>query len=117
MICRHYGREFPKADWQTTDWTSMEDLAKAGRELGFETIQGLPTVSQLSRIGLPCILLWNRTTFVVLRKVKNGIYHIVDPRKGRRWYGERRFTLNWAIPNPSGHIKGSALFITDPRLV
>ncbi len=114
MICRHYGMEFNPSERGIIDWSSMEALKKAGEKLGLSPSEGLPTVSQLSRIHLPCILLWDETRFIVLRKVKNGIYHVYDPEKGRRWYSGRGLALHWTKSQSSDLERGFALIFSDP---
>ncbi|WP_017798564.1 peptidase domain-containing ABC transporter [Oceanobacillus kimchii] len=77
-------REFNEAG---RDGLNLLNLRNLGRDLGFDT-KVLKTntcnQSELNHIQLPAIVFFDNNHFVVLEKVKKGMYHIIDPGFGRK---------------------------------
>ena len=71
------------------DGTSIFQLQNVlqSKELASQVFK-TESLKSLSKINLPCILFWDQKHFVVLEKIKDDRYHIVDPEIGRKTYTE-----------------------------
>lgn len=73
----------------------MLGISEAAEKIGFRT-QGVKlTLDRVSHIFLPCILHWRQNHFVVLYKIRKGIYYVADPASGKRKLTEKEFTDKW----------------------
>lgn len=100
MVCKNFGRNVDiyrlrQLCQMTRGGVNLLGISEAAEKLGFRT-QGIKlSLEQLLEIPLPCILHWRQNHFVVLYKVKKGIYHIADPASGKHKLTEKEFTNNW----------------------
>ncbi|MEF3331703.1 MULTISPECIES: peptidase domain-containing ABC transporter [Oceanobacillus] len=49
-----------------------------------------------SKIKQPLMLHWKNNHYVILRKIKNGIFYIIDPGTGEKSYSEEEFYKNFS---------------------
>ena len=66
------------------DGNSLYDINKALKLLSFEVQAFTSDSKSLSQLHLPAIIYWGNNHFVILDKIKNNKYYIVDPSEGRR---------------------------------
>ncbi|PRT15279.1 peptidase domain-containing ABC transporter [Bacillus wiedmannii] len=70
---------------------SMIGQAKGMKSSGFKS-----DATSLEKINLPLILHWNNKHFVVLEKIKNNKYYIVDPELGKRTLNLKEFENSYS---------------------
>lgn len=61
---------------------SLLGMTEAAEQIGFRATGVKINLSQLKETELPAILHWGQNHFVVLYKIKKGIYIVADPAKG-----------------------------------
>lgn len=84
MIVKHYGRNYPiqklRALCQINlGGVNLLGLSEAAEKIGFRYLGVKLTIDQLKEAELPCILHWRQNHFVILYKVKKGLFYIADP--------------------------------------
>ncbi|ANC22992.1 MULTISPECIES: peptidase domain-containing ABC transporter [Bacillus cereus group] len=89
MILRYYNSNHSLSDLRKylepgRDGTGLKHLYRLLNEMGFHSRVYKTTVQGLKQIKLPAIIHWNENHFVVLEKIKNNKFYIVDPALGRR---------------------------------
>jgi ATP-binding cassette, subfamily B, bacterial len=87
MIAKHYGKNFSLQRLReiagiNREGVSLLGLSDAAEKIGFRSLGCRISIEQLTELELPAILHWNQNHFVVLYKIKKGIYYIADPGKG-----------------------------------
>ncbi|MCB9283296.1 MAG: peptidase domain-containing ABC transporter [Lewinellaceae bacterium] len=105
MVAGYYGlspampylRELAGAD---REGTSLEDLANAARQLGFEALpvwMGIETEEApgLEEAPLPCVLHWEQRHFVVLYRLGRRHAWIADPAQGKRKISRTELSASW----------------------
>jgi len=91
MISKHYGRQF-SLDYLRNccfigkEGVSLLGISKASEKIGFRTVGGKFTFSQLEeKVPLPCIVHWQQEHFVVVYKIqkkrKNTIFFYCGSRQ------------------------------------
>ena len=118
MICKHFKKELSietlsQYCFATNEGVSLKSINEAAISLGFHTLGGCVTLSELQRAPLPCILHWNQNHFVILYRVhkkKERAYYIADPAKGLLKFKEKDFIQSW-ISTFKNEEKGIALFL------
>lgn len=65
------------------DGISMYNLASTAESVGFTCSAVKVSLDGLESVSLPAILHWEQNHYVILEKIKNGTYFIVDPAKGK----------------------------------
>lgn len=104
IICRYYGRnldiQFLRHLCQVTRrGVSLLGISEAAEKLGFRS-QGVKlTLNQLREVQLPCILHWRQNHFVVLFRVRRGVFYISDPALGVQKLTEQEFAKKWFAHN------------------
>ncbi|SDF26362.1 peptidase domain-containing ABC transporter [Cellulophaga baltica] len=117
IICKHYDRiiSLQKARQLVETvrlGSNLMGLSNAAESIGFKTIGIKISMKKLIEAPLPCILHWNKNHFVVLYKIKNGIYHISDPAHGLLKYNIKDFLKSWIGNNADEDtIEGIALLL------
>lgn len=119
MICKHFKEELSLEDisrycFATVEGVSLKSINEAAISLGFHTIGGRVTLSELQQAPLPCILYWNQNHFIVLYQIhgkKKRTYYIADPAKGYIKLNEKDFAQSWINTLKNGEEKGIALFL------
>ncbi|MDB5029328.1 MAG: transporter related [Mucilaginibacter sp.] len=100
MVAKHYGRNFPIQKLRTLCFinrrgVSLLAISEAAEKIGFRSLGVKLTIDQLKEAELPCLLHWRQNHFVVLYKIKRGVFYIADPAKGLVNYTEQEFAKNW----------------------
>src|ERR1700761_751505 len=100
MVAKHYGRNYSIQKLRALGYTnkrgaSLLGLSNAAEKIGFRTLGAKLTIEQLKEIELPCVLHWRQNHFVVLYKIKKGIFYVADPAKDLIKYTEQEFKRNW----------------------
>lgn len=117
MICSYYNKEYSvdalsQYCFATTEGVSLLGMSKAADQLGLHSICAKLSITQLLKIGLPCILHWNQNHFVVLYKVKNNKkFFIADPGKGLITYSLDEFKQHWIATTVDNDGKGIAMLL------
>lgn len=118
MVAAHYGKRISlqylrDISYLSKDGVSLLGIDSAAEKLGFETYAGQLTVDGITKDLLPCILHWNQNHFVVLYKIKKGLfssktyYKIADPGYGYIEMDETKLKKSWISTDD----KGVALFL------
>lgn len=122
MICKFYGCKYTTETLEkyctpSSEGVSIKALSDVASLIGFRTIVGKVSLSQIKTCTMPCILHWNQKHFVVLYKIsKNGKYfYIADPAKGKIKYSLLDFEKYWISTQSNGEEKGIAMFF-EPTL-
>lgn len=87
MIAKHYGKNFSLQKLReiagiNREGVSLLGISDAAEKIGFRSLGCRISIEQLTELELPAILHWNQNHFVVLYKVRKGIYYIADPGAG-----------------------------------
>lgn len=101
-VLNYYGKNIDvdiirKSTITTKEGTSLFGLANAARELGFIADAAKIDLGKLSGIDLPCVLHWNQNHYVVLHKIKNNWFHIMDPAIGHLKLDKDSFISHWCF--------------------
>ena len=98
IILGYYGKNIPLAELRyecgvSRDGSNAANLIKAAKKYGMEAKglilrEGMP-IEKMLQIGMPLILFWKMSHFLVLEGVKGNKFYINDPA-----YGPRRITRN-----------------------
>lgn len=96
IIAKHYGKNIPiqkLRDLAQTNriGTSLKGLSYAAEQIGFRTLSVKITLQDLETVPQPCIIYWNTNHFIVLYKVKKGIFYVSDPAFGLLKYTAKEF--------------------------
>jgi ATP-binding cassette subfamily B protein len=97
ITAKHYGKTLNiqtlrKLSETTREGTNLLSLAEASENIGFRSLGIKLNVTKLEEAPLPLILHWNKEHFVVLYKIKKGIYYISDPAHGLIEYSKEELT-------------------------
>ena len=116
MICSHYGKILNQDFLSTlchatSEGVSLLGIEDAAASLGFTSVCGRLTISEISVSPLPCILHWYQNHFVVLYKVKGNRFYIADPGKGMLSYDIQEFRSRWVEVLSENEEKGLAMFL------
>ncbi|KUJ63172.1 ABC transporter ATP-binding protein [Flavobacteriaceae bacterium CRH] len=100
IIAKHYGKTIHIQELRDNSETTREGsnllfLSDAAEKIGFRTLGVKLNVKRLEEAPLPCILHWNKNHYVVLYKIKRGIYYISDPGFGLIEYNKQDFIKFW----------------------
>ena len=124
MIANHYGKEqdlqlLRESCYLSREGVSMLGITEAAQQIGFTTLSAQLTTEKLielsktGQVPLPCILHWNQTHFVVLRRISKNVitgkytFKLADPGHGFISLSQEKFELSWL----SGDKEGVALFV------
>jgi ATP-binding cassette subfamily B protein len=123
MICKFYGKYFLIENLRSLCYMSKEGISllnikKASEKLGFNTVAGKFTFSDLLKINsFPCIIMWKQSHYVVIYKVKQkdlkrnkqAKVYVADPAYGLMSYTETELKKNWIVDSSNEKGKGIAL--------
>ncbi|WP_379090869.1 cysteine peptidase family C39 domain-containing protein [Pedobacter sp. UC225_65] len=117
MVAKHYGKNFNLQRLRdisgiNREGVSLLGISEAAEKIGFRTTGSRITLSQLSQIDLPAILHWNQNHFVVLYKIKKGIYYVADPGKGLIEFTEKEFAQRWISAHHDNESQGIVLMLS-----
>ncbi|WP_149205710.1 peptidase domain-containing ABC transporter [Flavobacterium johnsoniae] len=117
IIAKHYGKTISIQELRDNSETTREGsnllfLSDAAEKVGFRTLGVKLNLERLEEAPLPCILHWNKNHYVVLYKIKKGIYYISDPAFGLIEYNKQDFLKFWIGNNADDFTQeGVALLI------
>lgn len=100
MIADHYGLRadlswFREQFSASARGSSLKDLSAFAGKLGFDTEAVRVDLDQLGYLRLPCVIHWNMTHFVVLKKVGRRGLVVFDPVAGARKLSPRQFSAGF----------------------
>ncbi|MBW9145203.1 peptidase domain-containing ABC transporter [Clostridium sp. CM028] len=89
MLLRYYKSNESLSDLRKhleagRDGLKISQIKDYFRNRGFETHIYKASISNLSKLPIPAIIFWNNEHFVVLEKITESYFIIVDPALGRR---------------------------------
>lgn len=89
MLLRYYKSNESLSDLRKSlesgrDGLKISQIRDYLRNRGFETRIYRASLNNLSKLPMPAVIFWNNEHFVVLEKVTNSYFIIVDPALGRR---------------------------------
>lgn len=119
IIAKHYGkilniqtlRQFSET---TREGTNLLTLSEAVEAIGFRSLGVKLNVEKLHEAPLPCILHWNKEHFVVLYRIKRGVYYISDPAIGFLEYNETDFLKFWIGNNATKTTEEGIALLLEP---
>jgi ATP-binding cassette subfamily B protein len=119
IIAKHYGKilniqKLRDYSETTRDGSNLLMLSDAAEKFGFRTIGVKRSEQQLEELPLPCILHWNIYHFVVLYKIKKGIYYISDPAIGLISYNQDEFLKFWIGNNANETTEEGIALLLEP---
>jgi ATP-binding cassette subfamily B protein len=117
IIAKYYGKtiniqELRNFSETTREGSNLLFLSDAAEKIGFRTLGVKLSLARLEEAPLPCILHWNNNHYVVLYKIRKGIYSVSDPAFGLIKYNKEDFLKFWIGSNADDETKeGIALLI------
>ncbi|MBB3188337.1 peptidase domain-containing ABC transporter [Microbacter margulisiae] len=119
MIASHYGKEYSiqflrETCYLTREGVSLLAIVQAADKMGMTTLSAKLTVDKLielvlsSQVPMPCILHWNQSHFVVLRKInRNSLtrkytFQLADPGHGFITLSQDKFEASWLSEDKEG---------------
>ncbi|HFB55334.1 MAG TPA: peptidase domain-containing ABC transporter [Hellea balneolensis] len=108
MIARYYGHDIDLNSLRKTAAVSLKgaSLKQVMTTAGSLHLSSRPLrveLDQLHKLHMPAILHWDLNHFIVLKKIKNGKVHFIDPGRGLRVM---------SLEKVSDHFSGVALELT-----
>lgn len=96
MIMSYYKKNVPLYELReqmgnSRDGISLLSLKKIAQNSGFNCKSYRVTLGKIGKIKLPAILHWEDKHFVVLERIKNENFFIVDPGSGRKKLNKNQF--------------------------
>jgi ATP-binding cassette subfamily B protein len=119
IIAKYYGKtiniqELRDYTATTRDGSSLLMLSDAIEKIGFRTLGVKRSVKQMEEIPLPCILHWNKSHYVVLYRIKKGIFYISDPAIGLLKYSENEILKFWIGNNAKKTTEEGIALLLEP---
>ena len=108
MISQYYGRNIPKSYFvnffSTKQQLNLQNLIELANSLGFKCLAVKVNIKKLiAKAPLPCILHWNKNHFVVLHKIVNDNFYVVNPEYGKYTFDRNMFLKSWGDTNNDGY--------------
>ena len=96
MLSQYYGRYISLQECNDLlspgrEGTNAKTLIHYGRELGFRISAYSIEVDEIDQIDLPVILHWKFNHYIILEKISNKKFHVVDPARGRKILSQKTF--------------------------
>jgi ATP-binding cassette subfamily B protein len=118
IIAKYYNKNVNIQDLRNLSETTREGstllgLSEAAEKIGFHTIGVKISLETLNETPLPCILHWNKNHYVVLYKIKKGIYYISDPSHGLLQYNEDELLIRWIGNNSNRNTEEGITLLVD----
>ena len=119
IIAKHYGKTLNiqtlrKLSETTREGTNLLSLSEASENIGFRSLGIKLNITKLAEVPLPLILHWNKEHFVVLYKIKKGIYYISDPAIGLIEYTKDEFLKFWIGNNAIETTQEGIALVLEP---
>lgn len=119
IIAKHYGKTIKIQDLRDVSETTREGsnllfLSDGAEKVGFRTLGVKLSLERLEEVPLPCILHWNQNHYVVLYKIKKGIYYTSDPGFGLIEYNKEDFLKSWIGNNADEQTREGVALLLEP---
>lgn len=100
MISAYYGRKYSSQTLRkhcdiTRVGITNNDVIQGCKKIGLHAITIQANQNELQRMPLPAIIYWRQEHYVVLYRIKDGVYYIADPMHGRIKIKEDLFVQSW----------------------
>lgn len=107
---KNYSRQFLREQcYITREGISLAGLEAAAKTIGFKTQAVKVPTREIQKAPMPLILFWQERHFVVLHKVKNDKYWVVDPAFGHITYSFQDFEKSASYDG-----NNAVLFLLEP---
>lgn len=119
IIAKYYGKIISLEQIRILTETQREGssllgLSSAAEQIGFRTLGAKLNVLDLEEAVLPCLLHWNKNHYVVLYKVKKGVYYISDPAFGLLKYSKKEVLNHWIGNNADDSTEEGVTLLLEP---
>ena len=119
IIAKYFGKvisvqELRKYTETTRAGSSLLGLSEASEELGFRSLGVKISLEKLFEAPLPCVLHWNKNHYVVLYKIKKGIFYVSDPAHGLLKYNQADFIKHWIGNNANATTEEGIALLLEP---
>ena len=119
ILAKYYGKtitvqKLRELSETTRTGSSLLALSDTAEAIGFRTLGVKVSAQTLKEATLPCILHWNNEHYVVLYKIKKGIYYVSDPGHGLLEYTEREFIDAWIDKNATVTSQEGIALLIEP---
>jgi ATP-binding cassette subfamily B protein len=119
IIAKHFGitlniQTLRQLSETTREGSNLLNISDAAEKIGFRSLGVKLNVNQLEEAPLPCILHWNSNHYVVLYKLKKGIYYISDPAFGLLECKEQEFLKYWIGNNADETTEEGIALLLEP---
>ncbi|RYJ40123.1 Bacteriocin-processing peptidase [Flavobacterium anhuiense] len=119
IIAKYYGKtiniqELRNISETTREGSNLLFLSDAAEKIGFRTLGVKLSLERLEEAPLPCILHWNNNHYVVLYKIKKGIYYVSDPAFGLIKYNKEDFLKFWIGNNANDETREGVALLIEP---
>lgn len=99
----------------TREGSKLINISDAAEKIGFRTLGIKISHNKILEAPLPCILHWNKNHYVVLYKIKKGIYYISDPAIGLINYNQEEFLKFWIGNNANETTEEGIALLLEPK--
>lgn len=119
IIAKHYGKvintqQLRDLSETTREGSSLMGLSDAIESVGFKSLGVKLSAEKLHEAPLPCILHWNKNHFVVLYKIKKGLFYISDPAHGLITLNKEEFLKHWIGNNATETTEEGIALLVEP---
>lgn len=119
IIAKYYGKSvniysLRQLAETTREGANLLSLSDAAEKMGFRTLGVKLSLEKLHEATFPCILHWNNVHFVVLYKIKKGVYYISDPAFGLIEYNQSDFIKFWIGNNADRTTEEGIALLIEP---
>lgn len=94
--------------------SSLLFLSSAAERVGYRSLGVKIDVKKLEEAPLPCILHWRSNHFVVLYRIKRGVYYISDPAQGLLEYNKEEFLRSFIGNNANENVSEGIALLLEP---
>jgi len=98
----------------TRSGSSLLGLSGASEYIGFKSLGVKLTLERLLEAPLPCILHWNNNHYVVLYKIKKGVFYVSDPAHGLLKYNKLELLKHWIGNNATDQTEEGIALLLEP---
>jgi ATP-binding cassette subfamily B protein len=119
IVAKHFGKtiaiqELRKLTETTRAGSSLLGLSNAAEKLGFRSLGVKISLEKLLEAPLPCILHWNKNHYIVLYKIKKGVFYVSDPAHGLLKYNQTAFIKHWIGNNAHENTEEGVALLVEP---
>ncbi|WP_413998100.1 peptidase domain-containing ABC transporter [Flavobacterium sp. W1B] len=119
IIAKYYGKTIKIQELRNFSETTREGsnllfLSDAAEKIGFRTLGVKLNLKSIEEAPLPCVLHWNNNHYVVLSKIKKGIYFVSDPGFGLIEYNQKDFIKFWIGNNADEVTEEGIALLLEP---